>query len=293
MIYLLFANLSIFWGYSIKVPSTSAFEPALLMPPPTTLLGALARGLSFILRAKKFSIGEIVTLRPLSRSKKPKLVSFSVTILDFIKYATACPIGDFCFNQTHDMVRTEAIPYLQSKYLTQPSTWFGVHAWGRTYVPNASLRICFCIDGEKAEEKLGKDWRDFLKGSIACIMAVGAKESMVCVDYDSILLARAEISDLRTVTTRYYLPLHCTRNFKPENCVIEEFWSHRGINSFSFGKVSGIVERIPYLLPIRSDTRRPVKIKVELSDHASILVPVTNNGRISEDIVVIDREWLK
>jgi CRISPR-associated protein Cas5a/b/c len=186
-LYAVKALLEFHWGYSVKRPIFSAAQPALLVPPPTALLGALARAASYLR-----GWPEVVQDGSAMRSSASLLLgSVRWAALALVDERFAGPLlGPV---ETRDLTRALIAPYQRADNIYPGSPLlFGVQPHGKVYAPSMRAAALFLATDESVA--------DYAR----CILSVGSKESLVSVD--EVKLAEVKTARAAEVETRYYFP---------------------------------------------------------------------------------------
>lgn len=274
-LYLLRVDVELSWGYSVKVPSTSAAEPALLMPPPTTLVGALAKGVSHVL-------GERVEC--LLETDGP--ASYALKISSFIPSAHAGFKSRQALIPWSDLTRSYAVPFLQTQYRTpgKVATWFGVHASGKVYAPSMKVMLAYVVNASKAEAVLGSKWGHLLRKSSLCLSSLGSKEGLVSAEAVELRPLREVEEDI--VETQFYAPLEAVEEGLAGRAMLE-FWDPQSKESWRSSKKE--VPIVAYVAPIDSESMIPATLRLRLKPSG---VALTVDGAPSTTVVLL-RRWLK
>jgi CRISPR-associated protein Cas5a/b/c len=279
--YLLKVDLRLAWGFTVKTPTTSAAEMTLLCPPPSTLIGALARGLSHLHEDWSECI---------INNKTGVVESSAVRLLDFIVSA------HFGFSETvamtpwSDLARSYAVIYQQRQHRPKPEMWFGVHAGGRVYAPGSKVQMIFVINEARAKDGLGTSWKDYLRKAGLCISALGGKEGLIVAD--NVEVKKGSIVEGGSLKTIYYCPKEALVDYEPEKLYEEEFWDHRKKSSHWRQPVKAKrtpIKRIPYILPINKVDLIPQTIEIFNLSRDGVGLTVDN---ITEYTVILLKEWL-
>lgn len=188
------------WGYSVKRPIFSASQPALLVPPPTSLVGALAG-------AAGYANGwpEAFQQGPLTRKGRRGFItsefySSAARILKEVAWASLA-LTDSRFigpligiAETRDIIRSLIAPYQRRTHVYPGSkTLFGVQPHGKIYVPSMRAHLLYLAKGEEVVR-----WA-------RTIGRIGSKESIVSVVDAEIGEARI-LDGVEHVRTQYYFP---------------------------------------------------------------------------------------
>ena len=275
-LHLLRIHVELSWGYSVKVPSTSAAEPSLLMPPPTTLIGAFAKGLSYVLGDRVECLVD-----------SGRLASYAVKASSFIASAHAGFKSRQALTSWSDLTRSYAVPYLQTQYRTpkDKAMWFGVHALGKVYAPSMKVSLAYVVNASKAKAVLGSEWRGLLMKSSFCLSSLGSKEGMVSVD-DADLSPLREVSG-NVVETLYYAPLEAVEA-APAGRAVLEFWDPRSMEAWLSSAKAG-VSMVAYVTPLDVESMIPAVLRLRLS---RLGVALTVDSDPSTTVVLLKR-WLE
>ena len=175
------------WGFSVRAPYTSAGSQSYPLPPPTTLVGALARAY-----AKLLSKGEVTIINQ-------DLYSTTIELLDYVVWASIKLYRNNYMMPYSDMIRLLRVQYVREPYRIEPTKWFGVSAFGKVY-GNTKFRIVYILL-EDLIEKLG---RDIIVRMGLGIVSLGSKESIVSIS--NVKLVDPVKVKLSSFETPYYVP---------------------------------------------------------------------------------------
>ena len=266
------------WGFSVRTPTTSAAEMSLLFPPPSTLIGALARGVSYIFREWAECIFD---------RKGKTLKSSSVKMLKLVASAHfGLDIDSIGITPWSDITHSYAVPYQQIQHRPKTDMWFGVHASGKVYMPNSLSHVIYIINGSKAEKTLGEDWVDRLKEAGYSIITIGGKEGLTVTQ--SVSLSEAKIVEEGSIITSHYFPKEAVSDYTPRSLCEEEFWDYMENSPHWSSRSRKIPKRVPHILPLDKVTLAPRTVKARLSNKG-IGLTVNNSA---ENTVIILREWI-
>ncbi len=129
------------WGFWARAPIFSARQPTMSLPPPTTLVGALARGVAQLARARGVPVPEVI-LRggvyevPLAPDIAKCIAAVYYRVLEGV-VTTAV-----------DKTRYFQAPYIRGENLEDRSQWFGVRDVGKAYAPGVTAEAAFLIDAD-------------------------------------------------------------------------------------------------------------------------------------------------
>ncbi|MEM2689995.1 MAG: type I-A CRISPR-associated protein Cas5a [Nitrososphaerota archaeon] len=228
------------WGYWIRVPFTSKAQPTLSLPPPTTLIGALASGLvkEGLIKdpeGKRVS-GEIITTRVKTKSRRRDKIDFRspASLLDeaLIAASAALTNGRKAFmmddlSKYVTLLFQEKIPEevdgekIPRRYL--PKYRAGAINCGKVYYPSGPIDIVFLFDAQRLEEIICDDPVRALIEASWSINRIGSKESLVIVR--NVAFRKLEESDIAKgiVMTRFYFPSRAGRVLSGDYYT-EVFW---------------------------------------------------------------------
>ncbi len=176
------------WGFSIKYPLYSATQPSLRLPPPTSLLGALAYPLS------------IQEIRPEVIVVNGAIYSSTVILMDVIPWLCyrILDLDPRWLVETKDISRVLIVPYIRNEhvYPGSPNIW-AVQAHGKIYAPTMTLDIVYIVTGSKnnIERLTYAAWG---------ISRVGIKEALVSTV--EVELLDVVITSEKHVSTKYSFP---------------------------------------------------------------------------------------
>ncbi len=277
--YLLKVDLKFAWGWSIRTPTTSAAEMSLLFPPPSTLIGALARGLSYLLK-DEWTECIFDQKRKILRSSAIKLLKFTASA------HFGLSTNSIGVTPWSDITHSHAVPYQQIQHRPKKDLWFGIHASGKIYSPNSLSHIIYAINGSKAREFLGEDWKKQLRIAAHSIIAVGGKEGLT-VTYRAEIF-EAKLVEKESIETSYYFPEGAVADYIPQKIRKEEFWDHRESSPHWSNRSRSRFSRLPYILPIDKITLSPVTVEARLSNEG---VGLTIDGSAENSIIML-KEWI-
>jgi CRISPR-associated protein Cas5a/b/c len=182
------------WGFSVKYPLQSAAQFPLLIPPPTTLVGALAYGCNEGVETSE------------------DRVSAAARLLNNVRWAA------FGFDETlrglrlsllavADMSRNIAAPYVRKA----EQALFAVQAMGRVYAAGMRIKIAYLGEGLSKLVKCG--WQ---------ITRIGSKESLF--EPSDVELHKVERVDAKTFATSLYVRADVARPTDPSKVTEWEVW---------------------------------------------------------------------
>ncbi|MEM3944088.1 MAG: type I-A CRISPR-associated protein Cas5a [Thermofilaceae archaeon] len=238
------------WGYSVKRPFFSASQPALAVPPPTALIGALARAAASI-EGWPEAVAESGQPTGSQRgSTVHRLYSGAVRVLDRVLWASLALTDERFVSpmigivETRDIIRALIAPYQRRDNIYPGSALlFGVQPHGRVYAPSMRAHVLYLAKGSEAAA-----WA-------YAIQSIGSKESIVSV-------VDVEVGEARvrggggSVETRYYFPARLG-SVVGETSFIREVLSLPMKEHFRLGAVHGENEWEEFLVPLSPVTVVP------------------------------------
>ena len=209
------------WGYWIRVPYSSKLQSSLPLPPPTTLLGALASSLvrggflkgpdggklfgEMLVTSIKVGRRERVDFRSPASLLDDALITASAALSDkryaFItddinKYVTLLFQA-----KTMEEVDGERVP---RRYL--PKYKAGAIYCGKVYYPSGPIEAAYLFDFAKLEKVIDGDPAHALEMAAWNINRIGSKESLATIRKVSCMeLSKSDISK-GVVETKFYFP---------------------------------------------------------------------------------------
>lgn len=263
------------WGFWVRAPGTSKFQATLPVPPPTTIIGAIAYPL-----AKRGALSLQGVRREGEVVLDPKLGLMSPAgLLEKYVYATASLDTDQSLGYMWDDLNKFVTILFQEttkstdeekavggrRYLMKYRT--GALPAGKVYYPSGRISMVMLVD-EGVREIISGRLEDELRMAAWQITRVGSKESIVSVE--EVQLSEAKPIGERRVRTRYYFP---ARLGEAEGRFFREsFWSG------GWGR-SVAMRREEYIIP---GSRIPLKSE-------EVEVTLTGEGRafkVNGEVVV-------
>jgi len=178
------------WGYSVSYPTASKEKRATLIPPPTTLIGALSYG--------KF--------RGLDASGDLK-ASPAISFVDKVRVASARLEGQATYIE--DIVRNVVSYFQRGKRKTEKRYTYNAIPTGKIYSPGSLLKLVY-VTSFPEDELRRLSWS---------ITRLGAKEGLVSVE--DVEVGRAE-EVKGWVTTGYYFKASIPHRMG--DAVYVDFW---------------------------------------------------------------------
>jgi len=217
------------WGFWIRSPSTSRYQSTLPIPPPTTLIGALAH---HILRQGCVSMGGRRIEGEVSFING-RLTSSAALLEEIIPatsfYYEAGDIEGFSYEDINRYITL----FFQLKVPREPGMRrysmeyrMGAIKVGKVYFPSGRGAACYLIDEHRAERLIGSDWKARVKTAAYNITRIGSKESIVSVESVEEIEDVGEVKAPIKIKTRCYLPLRLLdqSSLKEGRYYVERFW---------------------------------------------------------------------
>ena len=265
-LYFLYVEAKLHWGFACRLVPFGKSRLALKVPPPSTLLGALAYPL-----ARQLGWPEVI-LEADGRAKSgaDRVLGFSASAHARIRFAPSIRSDIsrvFWYYLLKKEVRTDAIAL--EKVYANPLPEEGA----------PKIDIIYVIDAGRAEDALGQRWPALLETSAWAMTRIGQKEGLITVE--EVRLAEAKLLDEEHVSTEFYFPLEASTGELEGSWIQEMFvdpWE-AGI-----GEYAGLRAR-PFIVPFSIVEQRPTEVKVRLSAEGAAL-------DCGGHIVVSLRRWL-
>ncbi len=216
------------WGSSNRNPFVSAGGPSYRLPPPSTIIGALTRGL-----AKLKEWGEITRLQQDVYSTSFLLARHLIAAGAGLFEGSLAPV-----NLT---TRYLAIPYLRPQNRENRSMWFGAQAVG--YIISGNAKLCIAAVFRDAIEEIVS--LKELELSSASILALGSKESLVSVENYGAM----RIEEARGGATGYYAPVESISGAR--RSIIEIYWDPRDYRAYTRTRRVAS-SRLPMIVPVKA-----------------------------------------
>lgn len=248
------------WGLSPRITPYSKTRRVLKLPPPTTLIGALAYPYT---RYK--GLPENISLTLSSATLLSKIVVSVHASLE----AQATIYGDvnrvYWYHKARGQAKTDAVA-LEKMYLTPTKD--------RKY---PTLNVVYVVDPEKAEELLGFWWSETLEALAWSITRIGNREATVSTL--NVEPATAVPEETREIETNYYIPSDVVKSVKSGEYTLQEYVPP----TVDIGDYS-TAERLPYIIPYSFLEPRPARVSLELKEEAIVL-------RVGRDRIAFNKSW--
>jgi len=215
-----YSRLRLSWGFVVRVPGATAAQPALSLPPPTTVVGAFSNTL-------------LEFLKPVKEVKK-RSGKVLYPIFDCILGATLAAgfalakegEGSTGIAVVKEVSRIVGAPYKTGgevgkikdagkglrEFLDAVGSMLPVQALGAAYTPAALADIAWVADAERLSKCLGVDTRELYEdlGKIITwgVSRLGSKEGIVAVIQGQHGLPE-ELKSGDIFRTRMYVPADC------------------------------------------------------------------------------------
>ncbi|MGQ9777920.1 MAG: type I-A CRISPR-associated protein Cas5a [Thermodesulfobacteriota bacterium] len=195
------------WGFWVRVPNTSKVQPSLPIPPPTTLVGALA----YPLFREAQELGEV---RDVRENKKRMGVRSSAYLLNEAVVGCAIYLANTAFSLEDSSKHNTLLFYRKSagtaeekevggrRYL--PKYRSGTIRTGKIIYPNGKAVIAYLLDLEKLSSVLEGKLKERVERAAWQISRVGSKESIFSVEKVEVFDDVPQLTG--TVETKFYFP---------------------------------------------------------------------------------------
>ncbi|MEM1851649.1 MAG: hypothetical protein QXK14_03865 [Acidilobaceae archaeon] len=242
---LFYANITLHWGFVVRIPGATAAQPALAIAPPTTVVGAFAASL---LRALGYSEGNISKYFVNGSEKSQKAPDteavLSPVFQNILDSTIAASMGLHPQSEgpgvgvTMEASRVLAVPYKtggeeRSKFKTKPYSpkFYGqgipaalpVQAVGVAYAPSTVVDLVWVVDVNKLIEGLPKeDGRNIKVSDIDRIglsvaygvTRLGSKEGICSVNVACYIEDPPTVNINKPFQAHTYVPVDCV---EPQN----------------------------------------------------------------------------
>jgi CRISPR-associated Cas5-like protein len=240
------------WGFWVRQAYASARQDTLAVPPPSTLVGALASGLAAALRdlcgvgVAELKYSENIIEVPLI----VELVRGGAIVEVYFKI-----LDGYGIKRT-DITRQFQAPYITQEDLWNRSQWFGVRPVGRVYAPNTRFEIAYLINLTIAESVLRKmcrgiDVENLLRLAALSISRIGPVEGIVTVHKIYLDKVRpSTISSLPSTQCPYFevkSDLLDKLRQVPEATLVE-FWDWKQPDFWTSNRNARMIR--PYIVPL-------------------------------------------
>ena len=220
------------WGFSVRAPGTSAGGSSLSLPPPSTVVGAIARGVALNKRW-----GEVYGREAYSTAYK---------LARHLLAAGAGLLEGFVAPYASTM-RFLSIPYLRRENRRNVNLWFSAQAFGLVAAGDSRLCLAAVFSESIAEE--GVRLRD-LEAAAWSIIYLGAKEGLVSVEE----AGATEVEESTGGITGYYLPADAVDYVR--HSVLLKAWDPRDPNAYRRSKVTP--RHLDLVIPVQLELGREV-----------------------------------
>jgi len=195
------------WGFSVRVVSESAAANPYPVPPPTTLVGALAYGYA-------------ITKGVAECFEAKGYYSTAAKIFDHVLWASFGfkKLNEQCFTPCTDMIRMFSLIYQRGerhkwKYYYE-GMWFGVRGHGKVYYPNGGFMIVYLLDD--GIQKLFESHNALIKAASA-IPRIGSRESLVSI---ATVKTSSKIEKISTpFKTSFYFPTRLVKYLDEDHVI--------------------------------------------------------------------------
>lgn len=212
------------WGWSVRHPGLSAGGAPLPLPPPSTLVGALSKGL-----------GRILGLGELSNNRMGKKTLITSTTYAFARYLLAA--GARLTSEIPTVgIRSKAVgaptrvmqrilqhPYMRPENRRNMDLAFGVEAFGLVMAPAAIMEILLVFKDQILEIAE----RGALEAGARSITHIGAREGLVTIIDASV----DEVIESTGGRSLYYTPATAVK--RQRGGFIISFWDPRDPAAYS------------------------------------------------------------
>ncbi|MEM4494593.1 MAG: type I-A CRISPR-associated protein Cas5a [Candidatus Caldarchaeum sp.] len=265
-------ELTVVWGYSIKAKKVAKSQHAHPLPPPSTLIGAIAKGL-----AQQDNSGETI----LTNSKIASRAQHYTHIFRAAStYLDTRPNGlPYMGKYWEDPIRYQILQFQREERRHLPNFRFNIVPAGKVYSPSSRLVVGYLIDEAAAKKTLGEQWENRLCAAAYMLTHLGSKESIVAVE--EVELREASKHNGQNFETRFYQKAGLVRDARVVDrgpyglggIYVETFWE----NDYNWGAEPASVE---YIVPGSRDPVTSCKMTVTPNPRSYVYM-------VGEDGIVI------
>lgn len=228
---ILVIDAEVHWGYSIKIANVGKAQPALYVPPPSTLIGAISLPL-----AKHRGAGETIrngkNVFSIAFMYKPMFTGAACKIIG---------IGTYWEDINRNIIALFQVPGRR----LNPKYRFNATPVGKIYSPRQDIRMLFVVKEKIASEMLGENWQNEIQLAGWEMSRLGSKESIISVE--QVRLDDTSVINNGQSSTSFYFPKTAADIIKGE-FFYSDFWG----DNHQFGLTPQLVK---YVIP---GTRAPV-----------------------------------
>ncbi|ALL00356.1 CRISPR-associated protein, Cas5a family [Pyrodictium delaneyi] len=165
---ILVSKAKLAWGFSVRYAGLSAAQPALPLPPPTTVIGFYAEPLARLLGLSEYSHNDICS---------PAGLLAKYTLAAGAGLDPESPSGLTVYSEVTHVV---SLPYQRERKQWETYAW-SVQALGASYGPSALLLLGLVVDAEGLARELGEKVSNVIDYLAWAGWRLGSKEGLVSV----------------------------------------------------------------------------------------------------------------
>jgi CRISPR-associated protein Cas5a/b/c len=276
------------WGFSVRYITESAGSQQYPVPPPSTLIGALAYGLSAVKGLPEFDY--------IQERRGEKLVSGAYRLRKAVLWATfSFTSGNTAAVEYSDFIRSFRLIYQRGTRHTwdQKDMWFAVSASGKVYACNSAFKALYLFNSDELQN-LRIKLEDLIHASFS-IVRIGSRESLVSIKK---VTPSSSIEEVKApLETEYYFPLKLANSSNVNNYSVavlpklsDALWEVRPMQP------PMISDHEEYYLPATiGPIKIPGRIRVDKLNENAVALKI--NFDHSSELVIVPREvverWLR
>jgi CRISPR-associated protein Cas5a/b/c len=279
------------WGFSVRIVTESAGAQYYPYPPPSTLIGALAYGLSALKGLPECRLSA-------SSGGRAALLSNAASTYGIVRWAAFAFSDELSVVQRSaavgysDFIRAFRLPYQRGARHTweQRDMWYGVSAHGKVYACGAGFKAFYLIDEGRLKD-LGVNDSDLLTAAYS-IVRIGVRESLVSVTaVEASRDIRASMAEevKRPFETEYYFPARLAEDVEEAETthlpkLDVKLWEFRPESPIALHDHEG------YYMPSRlAFILTPGRMRInKLAKGGALLTARFNDNRVERLVVPID-----
>ncbi len=260
-------DVELHWGFSSKIPLATAAQPTFKLPPPTTLLGALAYAINY--GGPEVEISGNVLKSPAAR-----LFNY----IPWITLRTIYPDNPGLLVETLDVNRISLVLGIRAENIAKnPARYFwGVQPHGKIVFPCMEIEVVYLVKNDRVEEIARAAWG---------IVRIGTRESLASVKGVEVRdLKIIDINELKEKKVRiaHATPLNLinTIHGEPGKNYVEIDLPKYNQRWFEYSLTKNPFELITrYIVPIK-------ELEIEPSSSGAVLIDTRNvNYIVPIDVV--------
>lgn len=235
-----YVQATLSWGFVVRHSGVSAAQPAYLLPPPTTIVGAFAQPIARAAGLNPYQYGRLGPSlewgegRLISPLMRPFLESTVVAAAGFIAsdgepgvglaiHQEVSRIAASMYRGGEDIRRMRRAKLKSTEFFEEAVTRaIPVQAVGAAYAPGVRVELLWIFDVVKLSEGLGigvDELEGVVEKAAYGLSRLGSKEGLVAVEPETVVYDRSPkiLPAGSRVRTRLYVDASCVEPLDPES----------------------------------------------------------------------------